>query len=189
VPFSMLSAFPDVFVSEAEDQREALLLAVAQAFRAAVEAMDKMRGSEGEALARDLGARLTALTKHIAVIASRRADIVESYRRRLRDRVQRLLAGLEANVDASRIELEVAIAAERCDVEEELTRLHSHFEQFERLSSAPDPVGRRLDFLLQEMAREINTIGAKSQDAAVAHAVVEIKAEIERMREQVQNVE
>lgn len=189
VPFSMMSTFPEVFVTETEDQREALLAAAGKAFNAAVEAMDAMRGHEGDALARDLGARLRSLTKHIAVISSRRDDIVESYRRRLRDRVQRLLAGLDATVDPSRLELEIAIAAERCDVEEELTRLHSHFEQFERLSGAPDPVGRRLDFLLQEMAREINTIGAKSQDAAVAHAVVEIKAEIERMREQVQNVE
>jgi uncharacterized protein (TIGR00255 family) len=189
VPFSMLSAFPEIFVSETEDQREALLSAAGKAFKAAVDAMDLMRGSEGAALARDLGQRLRSLNKHILVIASRREDIVESYRRRLRERVQRLLAGLEANADPSRIELEVAIAAERCDIEEELTRLHSHFEQFEHLAASAGPMGRRLDFLLQEMAREVNTIGAKSQDAAVAHAVVEIKAEIERMREQVQNVE
>ena len=148
-----------------------------------------MRSSEGGALAKDLGARLRALNGHIEVIASRRHDIVENYRRRLRERVQRLLTGLDAAADPSRVELEVAIAAERCDIEEELTRLHSHFEQFERLSESAEPVGRRLDFLLQEMAREVNTIGAKSQDAVVAHAVVEIKAEIERMREQVQNVE
>jgi uncharacterized protein (TIGR00255 family) len=189
VPFTMLSTFPEIFVSENEDQREALLGAVGNAFRAAVDSMDVMRSSEGAALAKDLSTRLRSLNQHIELIASRGHDIVESYRRRLRDRVQRLLSGTDASADPSRVELEVAIAAERCDIEEELTRLHSHFEQFERLSGSTDPVGRRLDFLLQEMAREVNTIGAKSQDAAVAHAVVEIKAEIERMREQVQNVE
>jgi uncharacterized protein (TIGR00255 family) len=189
VPFSMLSIFPEIFVTESEDQREALLAASGKALRAAMEAMDTMRASEGGALARDLEGRLRSLRGHIELIGARRDEIVQSYRRRLRDRVQRLLSGLEGTADASRIELEVAIAAERCDVEEELTRLASHFEQFGKLSMSSEPVGRRLDFLLQEMAREVNTIGAKSQDASVAHAVVEMKAEIERMREQVQNVE
>lgn len=189
VPFSMLASFPDLFSGETEAQREALLGAVDKAFRGALEAMDIMRGNEGDALKRDMVGRLQALKKHLAVIVSRREDIVDGYRRRLRERVQRMLAGIEATADPARLELEVSISAERCDVEEELTRLHSHFDQFERLSTSADPVGRRLDFLLQEMAREVNTIGAKSQDAAVAHAVVEIKAEIERMREQVQNVE
>ncbi|HQP38831.1 MAG TPA: YicC family protein [Polyangiaceae bacterium] len=189
VPFSTLAAFPDLFVGESEAQREALLSAVGKAFQAALDALDAMRASEGEALMRDMVGRLQVLKRQVGLIASRREEIVEGYRRRLRDRVQRMLTGLDAAADPARIELEVAMAAERCDVEEELTRLHSHFDQFERLSAHPDPVGRRLDFLLQEMAREGNTIGAKSQDAAVAHAVVEIKAEIERMREQVQNVE
>jgi uncharacterized protein (TIGR00255 family) len=92
-------------------------------------------------------------------------------------------------VDAGRLEQEIAVFAERCDITEELTRLESHCGQFAALLSAEEAVGRRLDFLLQEMAREANTVGAKSPDAPVAHAVVELKAEIERMREQVQNVE
>lgn len=189
VPFSMLAAVPDIFVADNQDQHEATLEAVDQALDQALAAAGAMREREGAALRRDLLERLVTLRKQVKIIAARRDQIVDCFRRRLRDRVQRLLAGLDVEVDPSRVEQEVAISAERCDVQEELTRLESHFCQFETLSEGDEPVGRRLDFLLQEMAREVNTIGAKSQDASVAHAVVEIKAEIERMREQVQNVE
>jgi uncharacterized protein (TIGR00255 family) len=189
IPFSMLAAVPDIFVGENLGQRQALLTAVEQAFAEALQAAEVMRDNEGAALRIDMVDRLVTIRKHMAAVAARRDEIVESYRRRLRERLRRLLEDLDIGVDPSRVEQEVAIAAERCDVEEELTRLDSHFAQFEHLCAASEPVGRRLDFLLQEMAREVNTIGAKSQDAPVAHAVVEIKAELERMREQVQNVE
>jgi len=189
VPFSMLSAVPDIFVAENQDQHEAAQEAVGQALDQAFEASEGMRSQEGAALRKDLMARLAMLRKHTAIIGARRLEIVDCYRKRLQNRVHRLLSGLDLEVDPSRLEQEVVIAAERCDVEEEITRLDSHFGQFEKFGEIQDPVGRRLDFLLQEMAREINTIGSKSQDALVAHAVVEIKAEIERMREQVQNVE
>jgi uncharacterized protein (TIGR00255 family) len=189
VPFSMLSAVPDIFVSDNQDQHDAALVAVTEAFNQAMVAADGMRTREGGALRNDLLGRLSAIRKHTTLIATRRDEIVDGYRKRLRDRIQRLLSEMEIEVDPSRVEQEVVIAAERCDIEEEITRLESHFAQFEHLSCTGEPAGRRLDFLLQEMAREINTIGAKSQDASVAHAVVEVKAEIERMREQVQNVE
>lgn len=189
VPFSMLSAVPDIFVSDSQDQHESTIDAVGVALTQALDAADAMRRQEGLALRKDMLDRLEAVRKHTKLVAARRDEIVSCYRKRLRDRVQRLLSDIDIEVDPSRVEQEVAIAAERCDVEEEITRLESHFCQFETLSEGDEPVGRRLDFLLQEMAREINTIGAKSQDASVAHSVVEIKAEIERMREQVQNVE
>lgn len=189
VPFSMLSAVPDIFVSDNQDQHEATLVAVTEAFNQAMVAADGMRAREGAALRKDLLTRLSAVGKHTKLIATRRDEIVDGYRKRLGDRIQRLVGGMDIEVDPSRIEQEVVIAAERCDIEEEVTRLESHFAQFEHLANTEEPTGRRLDFLLQEMAREINTIGAKSQDACVAHAVVEVKAEIERMREQVQNVE
>ena len=189
VPFSMLAAVPDIFVGENLEQRQATLVAVEQAFAEALKAAEVMRDNEGEALRTDMVDRLATIRRHVSCVAARRNEIVDSYRRRLRERVRRLLEDIDIAVDPSRVEQEVAIAAERCDVEEELTRLESHFSQFEHLCAASEPVGRRLDFLLQEMAREVNTIGAKSQDAPVAHAVVEIKAELERMREQVQNVE
>ena len=189
VPFSILATVPEIFVADTRDQHAATLEAVEQALDQALATAEAMRQHEGGALHKDLLARLVTLRKHVKIIGARRNEIVNSFRRRLRERVQRLLTGLDVEVDPSRVEQEVAISAERCDVQEELTRLESHFCQFEKLSETQEPVGRRLDFLLQEMAREINTIGAKSQDASVAHAVVEIKAEIERMREQVQNVE
>lgn len=189
VPFSMLGSVPDIFVSAGDGAREATLIAVERAFDASLQAADAMRTAEGQAMRNDLSARLQTLRMHVATIASRRSEVVEAHRKRLLERVQRLLAATDTPVDPGRIEQEVALAADRSDVEEELTRLQSHFEQFERISASQEPMGRRLDFLLQEMAREANTIGAKNQDASTAHAVVDLKAEIERMREQVQNVE
>jgi len=115
--------------------------------------------------------------------------MLDGYRTRLRERLDRLLSESGVQVDAGRLEAEIVILADRSDVTEELVRLDSHFDQFTRLLNADGPVGRRLDFLLQEIGRESNTIGAKSQDAPIAHLVVEMKAELERIREQVQNVE
>lgn len=189
VPFSMLAQVPEIFVAQEHGERDAMLEAVDAAFARALQDADVMRTREGEALLEDLRTRLAALRKHLAVVAGRRADIVTGHRRRLRDRLQRLMQGADFMVHPARIEQEVAIIADRSDIEEELTRLQSHFDQFEDLCKSTDFVGRRLDFLLQEMSREVNTIGSKSQDAPVAHVVVEAKAEIERMREQVQNVE
>ncbi|HTQ41936.1 MAG TPA: DUF1732 domain-containing protein, partial [Polyangiaceae bacterium] len=122
-------------------------------------------------------------------VEKRAPEVIDAHRKRLRDRAERLRASTELDVDAARLEQEIAMFAERSDVCEELTRLESHCTQFASLLQADEPIGRRLDFLLQEMAREANTVGAKSPDAPIAHAVVEVKAEIERMREQVQNVE
>ena len=115
--------------------------------------------------------------------------MVEGHRKKLRERAERLRIASELGADAARVEQEIALFADRVDICEELTRLESHCAHFTWLLESTDPVGRRLDFLLQEMAREANTVGAKSPDAGISHAIVEIKAEIERMREQVQNVE
>ena len=114
---------------------------------------------------------------------------MEGFTKRLKERSEKLRLTFDLGLDAGRLEQEVTLYADRVDVAEELTRLNGHSEHFAALVAGDGPVGRRLDFLLQEMAREANTIGAKSQDVAIAHAVVELKTEIERMREQVQNVE
>jgi uncharacterized protein (TIGR00255 family) len=148
-----------------------------------------MRRQEGEALLRELSARLASARKLRATISLRGPEMLDGYRTRLRDRLDRLLSESGVQVDAGRLEAEIVILADRSDVTEELVRLDSHFDQFTRLLNADGPVGRRLDFLLQEIGRESNTIGAKSQDAPIAHLVVEMKAELERIREQVQNVE
>jgi uncharacterized protein (TIGR00255 family) len=189
VPLSLLAAVPDLFVSSGDRELERLREATRTAFEAAVSALDEMRAHEGNALHHDLTERV-ARVRHLAEgIRQRAPDVLETHRRRLRERADRLRAATELDVDGARLEQEIALFAERSDVCEELTRMESHCTQFVGLLSGDDAVGRRLDFLLQEMAREANTIGAKSPDAKIAHAVVEVKAEIERMREQVQNVE
>jgi len=188
VPLSVLAAVPDLFAAASERQVETMRQACRVAFDHAVRALEGMRDEEGRVLAGDLRARLDAVRKCADAIAGRAPQLVDSYQKRLRTRIARL-AGPEVPLDAGRIEQEIALLADRSDVTEELTRLSSHCQQFETLVRGREPCGRRLDFLLQEMVREVNTIGSKSQDADIAHMVVEAKSELERMREQVQNVE
>ncbi|HEY5240285.1 MAG TPA: YicC/YloC family endoribonuclease [Polyangiaceae bacterium] len=189
VPLSLLGSVPDLFVSPVDREIERLREATRGAFEASVKALDAMRAHEGKALAEDLMKRLTSVRRLARDVERRAPDVVEAHRKRLRDRAERLRASTEIDVEPGRLELEIAMFAERSDICEELTRLESHCAQFSALLASEDAVGRRLDFLLQEMAREANTVGAKSPDAQISHAIVEVKADIERMREQVQNVE
>ncbi|MDP9150174.1 MAG: YicC family protein [Myxococcota bacterium] len=189
VPLSLLAVIPDLFVSALDREIESLRAATRTAFAAALFALDAMRAQEGTALREDLVARLEHVRRRARDVETRAPGVLESHRRRLSERAERLRASLEVSVDVGRLEQEIALFAERSDICEELTRLESHCAQFGALLSSSESVGRRLDFLLQEMSREANTLGAKSPDAQIAHAVVDVKAEIERMREQVQNVE
>jgi len=189
VPLSLLGAVPDLFVPPVDREVELVRTAAKSAFNVAASALDTMRTREGAALGEDLVRRLERVRRLARDIERRSPDVLDAHRRRLRDRAERLLAATEIDVDAARLEQELAMFAERCDISEELTRLESHCAQLSALLGSDEAIGRRLDFLLQEMAREANTIGAKSPDAQIAHAIVEVKAEIERMREQVQNVE
>lgn len=189
VPLSLLGAVPDLFTSPAEGPTVQLREAVLAAVDASLRQLDAMREQEGRALEKDLATRLAAV-RHLAdEVAGRVPEAVASQRRRLRERVERLTADSELQLDPGRLEQEIALLADRTDIAEELTRLASHCAQFEVLLGATEAVGRKLDFLLQELGREVNTIGAKAQDACIAHLVVGLKAEIERMREQAQNVE
>jgi uncharacterized protein (TIGR00255 family) len=189
VPLSLLSAVPDLFVVPGQGDPDAVRAALGAALDAALGALDAMRASEGRNLHADLVARLATVRALAADVAALAQGLAERHRRRLRARVARLLDGTDVVLDPSRLEQEVALFAEHADVAEELTRLASHCGHFDALLGASEPVGRKLDFLLQEMAREVNTIGAKASEAEVAFRVVELKAELERMREQVQNVE
>ena len=157
------------------------------AVQAAVTALDGMRIREGEALAHDLKARLSQIAEWSTLIGERTPQMVIDYRQKLKTRLDQLLEGAE--MDESRLAQEVALLADRCDITEELVRLSSHFSQFDEALSSSEPVGRKLDFLMQEMNREVNTIGSKSNDAGITNLVIQIKAEMEKMREQVQNVE
>ncbi len=189
VPLSLLGAVPDLFVPAIEQDGDAVRAAVSVAFDSALAALDAMRLREGNSLAEDIMRRLVTVRKLARLVDERAPFVVEVYKKKLKDRAERLRIASEVALDPGRLEQEVALYADRVDICEELTRLESHVSHFESLLASPEAVGRRLDFLLQEMAREANTIGAKSQDSGIAHSVVELKAEIERMREQVQNIE
>ncbi|MBX3209705.1 MAG: YicC family protein [Labilithrix sp.] len=189
VPLGLLGSVPDLFVPSIERDGSALDTALTAAFDGALKSLDAMRVREGVALAEDLVRRLGTIRRLMQTISARAPCVVDTYKRRLKERAERLRAASDLELDAGRLEQELALFADRIDVAEELTRLESHSAHFESLLQGADAVGRRLDFLLQEMAREANTIGSKGQDVTIAHAVVELKAEIERMREQVQNLE
>ena len=161
--------------------------AMQSALLAALDALDQMRRREGEALARDLTARLAAIEKGAAEVSRLAPLQVEAARERLSARIAELTRGVP--LDPSRLAQEVALFADRTDVAEELTRLASHLEQARGLVTGGGPAGRKLEFLVQEVNREINTIGSKSQHAGIAALVVVLKAEVERIREQIQNVE
>jgi len=189
VPLSLLSLVPNLFVSEtalgAQDSRTA----VVQAATLACQGLCAMRAREGAALAADLQNRVDLVSQLVTGVQKRGPLVVESQRSRLKERLARLMVGLDVQLDPGRVEQEIVMFADRTDVSEELTRLESHLGQLrDLLSSKTDAVGRRLDFLLQEMAREANTIGSKSADAEIAQSIAHLRAELERMREQVQNI-
>lgn len=155
----------------------------------ALERLVEMRRAEGEALRDDLLAHCRRIRQVVQDIAQRAPQVVADYQQKLRDRVGQLIRDAKLEVDKDTLLREVAVYADRCDISEELARLNSHLEQFEKLCSSPELAGRKLDFLAQELLREANTVGSKSNDAAITRDVVEIKGSIDRLKEQVQNVE
>lgn len=189
VPLALLASLPELMNQETRLSFDDVRQALDAALSLAVTRLDHMRTAEGDSLRAELKKLLRAARELRASIAAAQPEITQSARRRVQERLDRLLRDHAIGVDPTRLESEVVLLAERADVTEELARLESHFEQFERSCDLNAPVGRMLDFLLQEVGREANTIGAKSQEASLTHLVVELKAGIERMREQVQNVE
>lgn len=153
----------------------------------AVSDMTKMREKEGMLLAQDILARLDQVRECKRAVSSRAPHIAQEAFDRMKQRVEKLLA--DSIPDLPRLNQELALYADRCDITEELVRLDTHMVQFERALQGTEPVGKTLDFLLQEMGREVNTIGSKANDAAIRTNVVRMKAELERVREQIQNVE
>lgn len=168
---------------------EALWAEAVPVFEAALRDLDALRAREGADLDADMRRRLQEIEEAVAQVEARRPQIVEECRQRLSRRLQDLIQDLPAEVLADRVALEVTLFADRSDVSEEVVRLRSHLDKFREFLAADGGVGRKLDFLLQEMNREVNTIGSKASDAGVGRVVVEMKAEFEKIREQVQNVE
>jgi uncharacterized protein (TIGR00255 family) len=147
----------------------------------------RMREKEGKNLARDLTRRLKVVREYVKQVRKLQPGVVKRYREQLHDRIQK--AGLELQIDDDRLVKEVVVFADRSDITEELTRLDSHFDQFTEHIKKDEPVGRTLEFLCQEIAREFNTLGSKANDVEISQAVVMCKAEMEKIREQVQNIE
>ena len=153
----------------------------------AMASLDAMRINEGKTLEKDFMERLNRIGRHIDEIRDKAKVVIETYRNKLIQRIHKLAEDIEINED--RLMLEVAFMAERSDITEELIRIESHIEQFRNYMDQDDVVGRRLDFLLQEINREVNTIGSKAADSSISQLAVEIKGELEKLREQIQNVE
>jgi uncharacterized protein (TIGR00255 family) len=155
----------------------------------ALERLTQMRTEEGRAMAADFAANCQHVATQLAAISLRAPLVVEAYRARITERLNKLLEEHGVRIEASDVVREVGIYAERSDISEEIVRLKSHLDQFEQIMANEDNAGRKLDFLTQEMFRETNTIGSKANDAEIARFVIEIKTAIERMREMIQNVE
>ncbi|MBL7224821.1 MAG: YicC family protein [Desulfobacteraceae bacterium] len=149
--------------------------------------LDEMRIKEGDAIEKDFIKRLNRLDSYVDNVQVRAPELIETYRKRLTDKVGNMLQ--EVEIDQTRLAQEVAFLAERSDITEEIVRIKSHLKQFREYLSLGDAVGRRLDFLIQEINREVNTLGVKGSDTITSMTVVEMKAELEKLREQVQNVE
>lgn len=189
ITLSQVAAFPDAIrVEETHEDVDGLWPVLEKAVTTAAAALVQMREAEGRRLAKDLVVRLERIGELLATIETRSRASVADYAVRLRHRVAELLG--EIPLDENRLATEVVVFAERSDVSEEITRLRSHLIQFrEDLTHAAGPVGRKLDFVLQEMGRETNTIGSKASDLEIGRAVIAIKGELESLREQVQNIE
>lgn len=189
IPLTLLASLPELLNPQTRLDPEQARSALDHALGAAVRGLDEMRAAEGRTLASELLGLLDRARSLRDRIASNAPALAAAFRKRVEERLDRVLDARQVVVEPGRLEAEVVLLAERADLCEELTRLESHFDQFAALCGTVGPIGRQLDFLLQEVGREANTIGSKCQDAALAHLVVELKTEVERMREQVQNVE
>lgn len=189
LPLTLLSSVPDLFVINRKLDEKELERALEQAAAEACNTVMAMRDTEGAALAAELTARLVELGTSVEALRAAAPELLEVRRTRLRDRLEALLAGVDVELEPSRLEQEIALLADRSDIAEELVRLDSHRDQMrELIGNSNEAVGKRMDFLLQEMAREANTIGSKVQDGTMTPHVIALKACIEQMREQAQNV-
>ena len=188
ISVSSVSRLPEVFVVEKPEVDEEQLLADLKfVVDKALSAYDAMRGTEGQALDRDLRSRGERILEMVSLVEQGNAQTVSDYRAKLEAKIREVLA--DKAIDESRILTEAAIFADKVAVDEETVRLRSHLEQMNTMLSGEGAVGRKLDFLLQEMNREANTIGSKCTDVKLARIVVDIKAELEKIREQTQNIE
>lgn len=188
ITVSMVSRFPDILnVVKSEEDSELILKTLNAATLSALGKLMVMREAEGLKLSVDITQRVNYIKSIVKIIEDRSPVVAQEYKIKLNDRIKEIAGDI--NIDDTRIAAEVAIFADKSSITEEIVRLYSHFEQLLSILIENDPVGRKLDFLVQEMNREINTIGSKASDIIITRNVVEVKSEIEKIREQVQNIE
>lgn len=189
IPFSVLTQLPDLItIQENEEKPDNLQENILACIEDACLQVLEMRIEEGKNLLDDILERATIIRNIVRSIESRRENVIDEYRTRIKQRMEEYIED-PITVDSSRLHQEIALLAEKGDIAEEITRLHSHLDQLEEWSKLEEPIGRKLDFILQEMNREANTVGSKSTDTKISEWTVAMKSEIERIKEQVQNIE
>ncbi len=184
-----LAGAPDIFITPRPADEEALKAAVERAFEEAISGLLKMREAEGSAMAEDFFARCKVLTESTADIATLAESWPKLALERTRERINTLLTDIKSELDVGRVEAEAALLVDRADITEEITRLRSHMEQLASLTETAEPVGRKAEFLIQEIGREVNTIGSKAALDEIPPLVIKMKTELEKVRELVQNIE
>ena len=188
ISVSSVARYNDIFKTERrEEDEDEIWSAVESVFESAIEAFTAMRSREGERIEKDLRARIEYMHSLAEKVDEYSPKTVAEYKEKLYTKIKELIA--DRDVDEARVLTEVAIFADKVAVNEETVRLGSHFEEFYKILDSGEPAGRKLDFLIQEINREVNTIGSKAQDIDIAKIVVELKGEIEKLREQIQNIE
>lgn len=191
VPLSAITAISNecFSVEEVDIAPDTIAMLTMKAAEEAITNLLKMRAKEGEALRLDIEARLQTLENTVEAIDCHKTDVLTSYEERLRRRLDDMLSALGKTVDEDRILQEVAIMADKTDISEEIVRFGSHVVQLRNTLNDTEPIGRKLDFLIQEMNREVNTMGSKGADLSITDRVVALKCELEKIREQIQNIE
>ena len=187
IPLQQIVGLRDVIKIEPvsiDPAKENLILNMVES---AIISLQKMREEEGLHLQKDLAKRIDNIEKHAVQIEKRQPEVIQEYKIRLKEKIKLLNDGVD--IDDSRLAQETAILADRCDITEEITRLSSHLNQFRKLFKSTEPIGRKLEFITQEINREVNTMGSKSNDIQMANLVIEMKSSLEKIREQIQNVE
>ena len=186
-----IARLPNALLTKSEDLPDYFIKGVENACSIALDELEKMREIEGKSMADELNFRLSAIENLLPKIEAESENVAEEYRQRLLKRIEKLLSKSESEIelDQARLAQEVAYLADRCDISEEITRLKSHIEQFRAIMNEEKEVGKRLDFLTQELNREANTIASKTNNLTVKEAALTIKSDVEKIREQVQNVE
>ena len=182
-----ISKFPDVLRIQNNEEDEKIKQELLETVKSATDKLVQMRATEGNKIAEDLDSRVEVIQNKIKEISLLSAGLIEEYVVKLEGRIKDILKNQE--IDEARLAQEVVIYADKCSIEEEVTRLNSHISQFKTLLNAEEAIGKKLDFIIQEMNRETNTIGSKANNLEITNGVIDIKTEIENIREQIQNIE